>query len=209
MGMAVAGGVTPPPVERDNERRARNEVAHIVGQDDIAGDLSDGDVERGGQPDRLAVVAGPDCRVLMLKMRGEIGRVVRLGGTGGERRDPGLDEPADLEYLSRLARAGLGDEGSAIGFETDQPVVGECLESGAHDGAADSIDRGEFVLWQLHSRLKAMTNDRVAERAMYCAPATGSASFVVGHLLVESVTVAPARSCIRLGRAAPETGSRR
>src|SRR4051812_41596997 len=111
--MAVAGGVTLPPVERDDERRARNEVAHIVGQDHIAGDLCDGDVEGGGQPDRLAVVAGPDGHVLALKMRGEMGRMVRLGGTGGERRYTGFDEPADLEYLPRLARAGLGDEGPA------------------------------------------------------------------------------------------------
>ena len=53
-------------------------------------------------------------------------------------QDAGFDEPPRGKDLSRFIRGGVGDKGAAVLLDIDQPFIGECLQGGARQRAADT-----------------------------------------------------------------------
>src|SRR6188472_4461839 len=73
---------------------------------------------------------------LAVELCTECGKVVRPNAFACGPCDAGLDQPARCEYLARLLRRRVGDEGATVTLAVDQTLEGQHLQRGAHHGAA-------------------------------------------------------------------------
>src|SRR5262245_39453801 len=68
MGLALAGGFAPFPVERDDKRGVGDKIAYEAGQYGMIRDLRDPHVKARGKHDRVAVTASMKCCMFLLQM---------------------------------------------------------------------------------------------------------------------------------------------
>lgn len=103
------------------------------------------------------------CFMLVMEMLAQLLDLLGLDDLRRKRSHLRLDQQARLEHFARFLARGFGNEGTAIGFQTHQPVMRQRLQGGANKGTADGIDRRQLVLRQLGAGKQTMADDRLAQ----------------------------------------------
>src|SRR5439155_11798888 len=146
-------------VDRDDQRRARHELAQEPRQDPVARDVREEQVELSGQTDgRGTVVTG---------VGGLLAGDVAQEPLARRRREPLRDAFDDVrfddtprgEHLARVLRRGLRDIRSAVRAELDGLVVGEPQEDPPDAGAAHREERREGFLAELGAGREPLLED--------------------------------------------------
>src|ERR1700727_2918849 len=90
-------------VEADDERGACDQLFEKPGEDDVAGDLSETNVELARQPDGLGSVAARLCLRAGAKATTKLVERFPICAGGGRKHDGALDGAASLEHVPRFA----------------------------------------------------------------------------------------------------------
>ena len=147
-------------VERDDQRRARNQSAHDVGNDVVPSELGQQDVELAGQLDALVPVAR-GARGFLRRDVASSGAAAARAQTPHERpRKRRLDQATRRENRARLLDARLGDERPAIGMQRHDMGEREMMQRLAHARAAHAEQIGQCFLAELGARRQTVFFDR-------------------------------------------------
>ena len=168
-------------VERDDQRRARDQPAQEAGQGADAEGGGDRQMKRARQLDRRLAVALAQRLGLLAQQRAQAQHLRRVEFRRRLARHAGFQNASADEDVVRVGDGRRADEGAAIALDGDDVVVGERLEGAAHDGAAGVEQRADLLLRQLGARRQAVVDDGVEDRGIdirraVAFPARGSRS---------------------------------
>ena len=97
----------------------------------------------------------------MARRRGDVAGPDLARDLAGDRR---LDQFAALEYVVSVGDRRRRDEGAAIARDRHDMIMGERLQSAAHDGAADAEHRAELLFGEFRARRQSMFDDGLDAR---------------------------------------------
>src|SRR5690606_27692601 len=78
MRIALASGLPPLPIKRNNERGTRQQIPDETRQDRMAGNFGQMRVEQRRQHDRFAVASSMKCLMLIMEMLAQLLDLFRL-----------------------------------------------------------------------------------------------------------------------------------